>query len=85
MLSTDPEVLHAEARLATQLVGETSVLVTQGKEHDAKRDLLEPFFKSEHVKEYRPEIGRICDRELDTWPLDEPMRLLPRLRGSRSA
>ena len=80
VLSTDPEVLHAEARLATQLVGETSVLVTQGKEHDAKRDLLEPFFKSEHVQNYRPEIARICERELETWPLNESMRLLPHLR-----
>ena len=59
VLSTDPEVLHAEARLATQLVGESSVLVTQGKEHDAKRDLLEPFFNREHVENYRPEIARI--------------------------
>ena len=80
VLSTDPEVLHAEARLATQLVGETSVLVTQGREHDAKRDLLEPFFKSDHVKEYRPEIARICERELEGWPLNESMPLLPRLR-----
>lgn len=80
VLATDPEILHAEARLATQLVGETSVLVTQGREHDAKRNLLEPFFKSEHVKDYRPEIARICERELDSWPLNESMRLLPRLR-----
>ena len=80
VLTTDPEVLHAEARLATQLVGETSVLVTQGREHDAKRDLLLPFFKSDHVKHYRSEITRIAERELEAWPLNEPMRLLPRLR-----
>jgi cytochrome P450 len=80
VLSTDPEVLHAEARLATQLVGETSVLVTQGREHDDKRDLIEPFFTRETVNGYRPQIARICERELGRWPLNESMRLLPRLR-----
>ncbi|MDQ4049718.1 MAG: cytochrome P450 [Actinomycetota bacterium] len=80
VLRTDPEVLHAEARLATQLVGETSVLVTQGREHNAKRALLEPFFERERVRRYRADIQQICERELDRWPVNEPMRLLPRLR-----
>ena len=80
VLTADPEVLHGEARLATPLVGEQSVLVAQGKQHEAKRALLQPLFRGDHVKRYRDLMTEICERELASWPLNEPMRLLPRLQ-----
>ncbi len=80
VLTADPEVLYGEARLATPLVGEQSVLVAQGQEHAAKRELLQPLFRGEHVQRYRDLMTTICEQELATWPLNEPMPLLPRLQ-----
>jgi cytochrome P450 len=80
VLTADPEVLHGEARLATPLVGEQSVLVAQGQDHAAKRGLLQPLFKGEHVQRYRDLMTRICEQELASWPLNERMPLLPRLQ-----
>jgi cytochrome P450 family 135 len=73
-------VLYGEARLATPLVGDQSVLVAQGEEHAAKRALLQPLFQGERVEGYRELMTDICQAEIATWPLNQPIKLLPRLQ-----
>jgi cytochrome P450 len=80
VLTADPEVLYGEARLATPLVGERSVLVLQAEDHTAMRKLMQAPFRSDHVQRYRDTIREICERELVNWPLNEPLPLLPRLQ-----
>ncbi len=81
VLTTDPEVLYSEAKLAIPLVGEDSLLVAQGDAHTAKRKLMEPLVHGEHVKRSSEISAQICERELAGWPLNEPMPLLPRLQA----
>jgi cytochrome P450 family 135 len=81
LLTTDPEVLYSEAKLAIPLVGEDSLLVSQGDAHTAKRKLMEPLVHGERVKRSSEISAQICERELVGWPLNEPMPLLPRLQA----
>jgi cytochrome P450 len=81
VLIATPEELYGEARLATPLVGERSVLVLNGPDHDAMRQLLGPAFGREHVAGYRDLIARVSDDEVATWPLQQPLELLPRLQN----
>ena len=76
-----PDVLHNEAKLATPLLGENSVIVLNEDAHRTMRDLLQPLFRSERVNEqYAGEIERIAREELATWPVGTPMPLLPRMQ-----
>jgi cytochrome P450 len=81
VLTADPDVLHAEARLATPLVGDHSLLIAQGKDHATKRKLLKPLFQGERVERHAEVIATIAEKELAGWPTGEPMPLLPRLQA----
>ena len=78
-LGGDPTLLHSESKLATRLMGENSVLVLDENAHEAQRKLLSPLFHGERVQRYRELIARLCENELASWPLHEPIRLLPRM------
>ncbi len=74
-----PDVLHNEAKLATPLLGENSVIVLNEDAHRDMRALLQPLFRSERVHEqYAGEIERIAREEVAQWPVGQPMELLPR-------
>jgi cytochrome P450 len=81
VFTADPEIIYGEARLATPLLGERSVLILNGSEHRAMRNVLMPPFHGERVQRYRELMARICEGELGTWPLREPLPLLPRLHN----
>jgi cytochrome P450 len=52
----------------------------EGEEHAAHRRLLEPAFRGERVRSYDEVTQRICEREMDALPLNEPVALMPVLR-----
>src|SRR4051794_25251557 len=81
LLTADPEVVGSEAKLAIPLVGKESLLVSQGSTHSAKRKMMEPLVHGERIKRSGETAARICEQELASWPLNEPMRLLPRLQA----
>ena len=63
------------------IVGPSSVLVTIGPEHLRQRKLLLPPFHGERMREYEEVIVEETRRDLASWPLGRPMRLLPRSRA----
>jgi cytochrome P450 family 135 len=91
-LTADPEVaravfaadarrLHAgEAnRMLEPVNGSRSVVVLDEADHDRARRLLLPLFRPAKVERHRELIDRLAQREIDSWPLQRPFRLAPRL------
>jgi cytochrome P450 family 135 len=79
VFKADPTVLHGAATVAEPILGRQSVLLVSEGEHAALRSLMQPLFHGERVQRYRGVMASICEEELATWPLHEPMPLLPLL------
>ena len=81
--NADPDVLRAGAahrRIGTALLGEGSLLLLDEPEHMELKNLLMPPFKTDHVERYRQGIERVAEEEVASWPLHEPMEMLPRMQ-----
>jgi cytochrome P450 len=66
----DPDVLKAgEAnKILGPVLGQRSVLLSDGDEHLARRRLMLPFFHGDSVRRYGEVVGQIADDEIATWP-----------------
>lgn len=62
------------------LVGEHSLLVTEGDAWLAHRKLLGPVFQRGHVEGYAEEIAAITAAAVDGWPRGEPFALRDRMQ-----
>ncbi len=83
LFTADPELvpsLTAESPLRP-IVGPASVLTANGAPHLRQRKLLLPAFHGEAVDRYAEMIGEVTERELDSWPLDRPFALAPRMQA----
>jgi cytochrome P450 len=81
--TADPYVLRAGAahqRIGTALLGKGSLLLLDEPEHMEIKQLLSPPFKSDHVQRYREGIARVAEEEIESWPLGEPIPMLPRMQ-----
>jgi cytochrome P450 len=63
------------------IVGPNSVLTAIGPRHLRQRKLLLPPFHGEAIARYEQMIADAADREIDTWPLNEPIALAPRMQA----
>lgn len=84
VFNADPDVLRggeANSMIGTALLGPNSVILLDGPEHMNQRKLLLPLFHGERIARYRGDMERIAEEELATWPVDEPMALLPRMQS----
>ena len=84
IFKADPTLLHAgeaDAMIGEALVGQNSVLVLDEEAHTTKRTLLQPPFHRDRIDHYRDAILRICAEEIASWPLREPIELLPRMQA----
>jgi cytochrome P450 family 135 len=63
------------------LVGDHSLLCLDGDEWLRQRRLLGPAFHGPAVEGFRREIAEIAGREIDRWPVGEPMALHPRMQA----
>lgn len=63
------------------IVGPNSVLTALGPRHLRQRKLLLPPFHGEAVQRYAEMIAEVADREIDAWPIGEPIRLAPRMQA----
>ncbi len=63
------------------IVGPGSVLTANGPRHLRQRRLLLPSFHGEAIDRYTAMIERATERELDSWPLDRPFPLAPRMQA----
>jgi cytochrome P450 len=79
----------ADAELAPSLtgqspvrpvVGASSVLTSLGETHMRQRRMLLPFFRGEAVERYTESIADVAERSIDSWPLNEPFALAPRMQ-----
>ena len=77
ILTTDRSHLYGEATMVTPLLGEKSVLLLNEEPHVAERKLLEPFFQPDRVERHKDAMAEIAERNLATWPLREPVAMLP--------
>jgi cytochrome P450 len=75
------ELLAGEANMmiGTALLGEHSVILLDEPEHMRQRKLLLPPFHGERMKQYSELMAKACEEELASWPLNEPIELLPRM------
>jgi cytochrome P450 len=84
ILTAEPGLLHAgeaNAMIGPAMLGETSVLLLDDEPHAEKRRLLRPPFQPDHVHQYADTILRLTEEEIDSWPLHEPLELLPRMQS----
>ena len=63
------------------IVGPNSVLTAIGPRHIRQRKLLLPAFHGEMIERYSQMISDAAEREVDRWPIGEPLALAPRMQA----
>jgi cytochrome P450 len=63
------------------ILGTGSVLTAVGSRHMRQRKLLLPPFHGEAIERYTAMIAAAAEREIDSWPLDRPFALAPRMQA----
>jgi len=77
----EPANTLAAAKAVVRAYGERSVVLLEGDEHLERRRLMLPAFHGEKLQRHEQTIAEIADAEVESWPLDEPFALLPRMRA----
>jgi cytochrome P450 len=83
LFTAPPEVLHPGegARILEPVVGPHSVILLDEAPHLEQRRLMLPAFHGERMQRLTGLMSELTDRELDSWPTDEPVVLHPRLQN----
>jgi cytochrome P450 len=78
-----PDVLHPGegARILEPLVGRHSVILLDEGPHLEQRKLMLPAFHGERMQRLAGLMAELAEREVATWPRDEPIALHSRLQG----
>ncbi|MBS1885818.1 MAG: cytochrome P450 [Actinobacteria bacterium] len=63
------------------ILGPNSVLTAVGPRHMRQRKLLLPPFHGEAIAQYTAMIADAAEREIDRWPVGEPLALAPRMQA----
>ena len=63
------------------ILGPDSVLTSLGERHMRQRKLLLPPFHGEAIERYTQAIAEATEREIDTWPLNTPFAMAPRMQA----
>src|SRR6195952_449922 len=63
------------------ILGPNSGLTAVGPRHMRQRKLLLPPFHGEAIDQYVEMITEAAEREIDRWPVGEPMALAPRMQA----
>jgi cytochrome P450 len=82
LFTADPEVLHPGegARLLEPIVGANSVILLDERRHLEQRKLMLPAFHGDRMQRLTGLMTELTERELDDWPVGEPVELHPRLQ-----
>ncbi len=83
LFQTAPDVVHpgAGARILEPIVGRHSVILLDEDSHMEQRKLMLPAFHGERMQGLADLMSELAQRELDTWPREQPIQLHPRLQG----
>jgi cytochrome P450 len=63
------------------VMGPSSILLLEGREHLSRRKLMLPPFHGERMRSYEATVRRVTEREIDSWPEDRPFALHPRMQS----
>ena len=76
------DVIHPGegARILEPLLGKHSVILLDEAPHMEQRKLLLPAFHGEKMARLAGVMRELAEREIDTWPTGEPVKLHPRLQ-----
>jgi hypothetical protein len=82
VFTAPPDVLHPGegARILEPLIGRHSVILLDEDEHLEQRRLLLPAFHGERMQGLTGLMTELAEREVASWPTDEPVALHPRLQ-----
>src|SRR5436190_18332435 len=77
------EVLHPGegAQVLEPIVGMNSVILLDESRHLEQRKLMLPAFHGERMQRLAGLMGEVAEREVASWPRDEPIDLHPRLQA----
>ena len=82
LLTAPPDVLHPGegARILEPIVGRNSVILLDEEPHMEQRKLLLPAFHGDRMQRLTGLMEELTERELRSWPLEQPTELHPRLQ-----
>jgi hypothetical protein len=83
IFSAPPDVLHPGegAGLLEPVVGSKSLILLDEAEHLEQRKLMLPAFHGEKMQRLSGLMADVAEREVASWPTDQPTTLHPRLQG----
>ena len=83
IFTASPEVLHPGegARILEPVVGANSVILLDERAHLSQRKLMLPAFHGEKMQRLAGLMREVTEREVASWPKDEPIALHPRLQA----
>lgn len=83
VFTASPEVLRPGqgAAILEPIVGKRSVLLLDGAEHLAQRRLMLGAFHRDRMERLTDLVDEVAERELESWPRNEPIELHPRLQA----
>ena len=79
----DPNLLHAgEANIIlSPLLGDRSVLLLDEPEHMTQRKMMLPPFHGERMQRYGELMRDIAEREVRSWPVEQPFQVWPSMQA----
>ena len=82
LFQAPPDVLHPGegAHILEPIVGPNSVILLDEDPHLEQRKLLLPAFHGEKMQRLSGLMSELAEREVASWPVDEPIELQPRLQ-----
>jgi hypothetical protein len=82
LFTAAPDVLHPGegARVLEPIVGPNSVILLDEQPHLEQRRLLLPAFHGEKMQRLTGLMTELAEREVNSWPREEPVALHPRLQ-----
>lgn len=82
VLTAPPDVLHPGegARILEPLLGSNSVILLDEAPHLEQRRLMLPAFHGERMRALEGLMLELTERELESWPVGEPVELHSRLQ-----
>ena len=83
VFTAPPEVLHPGegALILEPLIGANSVILLDEGKHMEQRKLMLPAFHGEKMQRLSGLMAEVAEREVESWPRDEPIELHPRLQA----
>lgn len=82
VFTAEPAKLHAgEANAVLRpILGDDSLLISDGRAHMERRKLMLAGFHHNHTRDLYRLTGEVVQREVASWPLKKPFRLLPSMQ-----